>query len=82
MLLFHPDCTLHVCYPCMICINRYVTAVIVTGHHGCIMPLRNSVTTTTTGLTTGQVHNSEKFVQAHYNLNTHCTVHKAKNILI
>ena len=41
--LFHPYCKPHVRYPCMICLTRYVTAVIVTGHHDCIMPLQNSV---------------------------------------
>ena len=46
MLLFHPDCKQHVCYPCRICLNRCVTAVIVTGHHDCIMPLQNSVAAT------------------------------------
>ena len=46
MLLFYPDCKLHVRYPYMICLTRYVTAVIVTGHHHCIMPLQNSVAAT------------------------------------
>ena len=46
MLLLHPNCKLHVCFPCMICLTRYVTAVIVTGHHNCIMPLQNSVAAT------------------------------------
>ena len=46
MLLFHPYCKPHVRYPCMICLTRYVTAVIVTGHHDCIMPFQNSVAAT------------------------------------
>ena len=46
MLLFYLDCKLHVRYPYIICLTRYVTAVIVRGHHDCITPLQNSVAAT------------------------------------